>query len=77
MSRARFSRQKNFVNKSCLSHRDKAFDIGIDKILYLCVVFEFPTLDYVVWTHFQEKRYRAVPSHSTNFHKMAIMQVVI
>ena len=32
---------KNFVNESCLSHRDEAFDIGVDRILCLWMIFEF------------------------------------
>ncbi|PAV92065.1 hypothetical protein WR25_03040 [Diploscapter pachys] len=34
-------------------------------------IFEFPILDYTVWTHFQENNFGAVPSHSTDFHRMA------
>ena len=37
---------KNFLNKSCLSRRAASFNIGIDGLLCLWTIFEFPSTTF-------------------------------
>ena len=81
---------ENFVNESCLSHRDEAFDTKFDKLMLFndfwifeydirysvdnahlnsgTSIFGFSILDYIVWTHFQENNFGAVPSFPVMLH---------